>query len=277
MTRALALLAFVALTAPTALGFQLGEHERITRMATDEWGFCRGAQLPKGLTDRMVRGNLAEDLNFYRKWTSYSHFFHPTKNLADQRRYDASIRIIEIAHALEESHRNGGALEDAYSLLGAALHYLQDAASPPHVVPVMHGLSDGFESYELPASELPNIDYVPGQCRVSQVPESARKLGLLGLLTEAAQKTLDAVRGERFAAELERRTVQSPWTAFWVENSGTAFGTYGVLGNSFGQGALQSPNGSVQIEASIYVAFKRARIRDAITFTHQALRWLDAR
>src|SRR5688572_15053967 len=79
-----------------SFGFRLEEHHTITSLAATEFQYCFPSLLNDELVERVQTANRNEDINFARKWSHYSHFFHPTKSLKDSRRWDSSIRLIEV-------------------------------------------------------------------------------------------------------------------------------------------------------------------------------------
>ncbi len=227
----------VTLGGNNSWGFGLSDHSRMTQQAVMEYNLCARFPIDESAVSHLVHQNLDEDINLFLKWGKYSHYFHPEKALRDLHRLDASFRIIDL---LGESTREE---------LGHALHLLQDMASPPHVVPVRHGLFDGFEAFDLTAAEMPPLK--ADDCRNQQAWRSTFRGDLLTLLDETALETLQRSK--------------SPWAKqFWVESNSPAFGNYGYLGNSFGTAAYPR---------AVFTQFKARQIRLGIETTKKALIW----
>jgi len=269
-----AVLGLLAILSPSASqAFQLGEHRTITRQAIDEYNLCASGLLGQTYAETVVSGNINEDLDLFRKWTSYSHFYHPTKTLT-QRRMDSSISIIEIEYEVGQLlNRRSPELGDAYKALGHAIHHLQDAASPPHVVPVMHGLTDGFEGLELTIDETPDFDLSITRCAAYE--RRARTDGLLSILDDTATATLAAVK-TAFSVVKDGRPASITWEAFWKEADGPEFGTPGFLGETFGDNEIVVNGNRYVISRATYAAFKKARLRVAMDATRRALHWFGA-
>lgn len=229
------LLAVVPLT---AWGFGLSDHGLMTQMAVTEYNLCARRPIGPAQVETLVHQNLDEDLNLIRKWGKYSHYFHPEKSLQDLHRLDASLRIVDLLgdHTAEE--------------LGHAIHHLQDMASPPHVVPVRHGLFDGFEKFKFrPEERLP---LAAVDCAALAAWRATFRGDLLTLLDDTATETLARSR--------------TAWASqFWIESAGPQFGKYGVLGNAFGD--------TSRYQREVYVAFKQMQLRQGIAATKKALIW----
>ena len=78
-----------------AHAFSIEDHSAITAVAFSELRSC--SLLPAGqdtLEANVTSADIDEDLNLVRKWTNYSHYYHPFKKL-DMRRADSSVTIRE--------------------------------------------------------------------------------------------------------------------------------------------------------------------------------------
>lgn len=238
----------------SAFGFGLADHRLITRQAVAEYNFCARAPLSERALETLTRENLDEDLNLIRKWGHFSHYYNPEKPLRDLHRLDSSMRIVSLLSRMqpEDPAAPPVTLDD----LGHAIHHLQDMASPPHVVPVRHGLTDGFEGFALSPSELPEWELSHEHCASLAHWRAIFQGDLLTLLDQTALETLQRSR-TAWARQL------------WVERAGPQFGSYGPLGNSFG-------NPRSGIARSEFAAFKRRQLRLAIEATTRALTWAYA-
>ena len=264
-------LAVLAFTGPReAHAFRIPDHERITRMALSELERC-GA-LPsdpdtasRSFLESVIQGDLDEDLDLVRKWSHYSHYYHPLKEL-DMRRADSSVTILESETAL----RQGRALPESSraEILGRVIHHIQDAAAPVHVVPVSHWLTDGFESLD---AELPEtLD-----CgRLREVESRAlRTESLLDLLKGTALGTL-ATLDEAVPYRRVGKSRTTSWKlAFWKDAEGPVFGDYGAFGNAFGDTAFWYRGDRVEIDPGVYVRYKQARMRAAVEATQADWFW----
>jgi hypothetical protein len=254
-----AALAGLTLIAP-AQAFRLDAHRALTERAIA----IEGGPLAelRVYAAAIVRGNRGEDLNLAVKWTRYNHFYKPGVRLRTLWRKTSDRRVRQMwAEAVANARR--GRLRAAYDRVGRVVHHIQDMASPPHVVPVNHGLTDGFEKF--PMREL--IAKARGDRSVA-----------LGDLAGArahdrlARDTLRAVREGGF--EIDGAFVS--WRAFWREN-GRRFGGYGEAGNHFGATTLrlsgEGTHRSAAVPTSVYRDFARARLEDALAYTRSFLRY----
>ncbi|HTL13364.1 MAG TPA: hypothetical protein VL588_12800, partial [Bdellovibrionota bacterium] len=225
--------------ATAAKAYSLTEHRRITDQAIANFNFCFNGALTADLSDYVQTADRNEDLNLLRKWTLFSHFFHPEKALLDQRRMSSDYRIADlqetIRNLLGESGNQG--LADAFYELGHAIHHIQDMASPPHVVPVMHGLFDSYEGWKPSTFDYPSLHLDKAYCR--DLAAKPLKGALYGLFVETARATIANVRGP-LTIWLNGARRETSWEAFWLESDKPAFGQYGYLGDHFGEQSFQA-------------------------------------
>ena len=157
--------------------------------------------------DALVAADLAEDLDLITKWGRYSHYYDPTQPVEGLRRASSAERVAMLELRLDDAIARGDA-DLAWRLAGHLLHHVQDMASPPHVLPVVHGLSDGFESQEVGP-----------------------------WLVDAGRQPLPPLSGseahEGLALETISRVNAPHMPTWWVDEPGS-FGTYGPDGNVFG-------------------------------------------
>lgn len=92
-----------------------------------------------------ARGAVDEDWNLVRKWTLWHHYYNPSFTVRSlwRRPSDARVAMLDVAITEAFGRADPGR---GWLLAGLLAHHVQDMASPPHVVPVAHGLFDGFES-----------------------------------------------------------------------------------------------------------------------------------
>lgn len=253
------------LFAAPAFGFHLKEHTLITVRALKELERCLEAPLPKALSRRLVRANLAEDLNLFRKWSRFSHYFHPHQELP-LRRYDASVRIERLSEKLNEAlQAPSPRWEKIFALLGHGVHHIQDMASPSHVVPVSHGLFDGFEALHHAsffASPLGSLDCA---ALAAQSPPA-----LAHALRETALATLSALTRE-LTLSRDGREERLFWSAFWQPAKGEPYGSYGALGNHFGESSFTHKGHSYHVPQEAYYLWKEAQLQLAVEVTCRVL------
>ncbi len=153
-----------------AQAFRLEEHATLTRLAATEFEICYPGLLDISSIDALVDSNLNEDRNLPRKWLQYSHFYNPTKPILDLRKFPSEVsasdfRLGQLQTTIEgisiSSAQTAAGIMDFFKQslpeLGHAIHHIQDMASPPHVVPVMHDLRDRYESLIMKPSVLPDL------------------------------------------------------------------------------------------------------------------------
>ena len=254
-----------------AQAFQLRDHKQITTEAIQEFTNCF-PEAKSALTQKWILvGDLGEDVNLITKELLYSHYFNPHKKLV-MWRYDSSVRISRLESALAPGT---GALKVSNTFssmleLGQVIHHLQDASVPPHVVPVSHGLGDGFESF------VSNSDISSGMS-CTELTMLARK-SPAQVLIETAEVTLLTVATDKVEVEAitfgRAQTMSLGLNAFWQEAPGDAFGEYGVLGNHYGEPQFKSPGGVLfNVPSDFYEHLKQKQMRLAVRATLQALLW----
>jgi hypothetical protein len=159
-----------------------------------------------------------------------------------------------------EAARHGD-LERAFDRAGHLAHHVQDMASPPHVVPVNHGLTDRFERYGVRAA----LARASGR-QVAPLPGAEAQQAL-------ARETLAAVRSD----SLPTPQGPIPWSAFWAEpatHDAASFGEYGgEAGNAFGAREVRWQGRAHQIDLAGYDAFMDARAAGAVAYTRAFLEW----
>lgn len=257
----------------SAGAYSLSDHNLITHQAIAEFNQCFPGTFGYLSELSIIEANIEEDLNFVRKAGFYSHYYSPSKKLK-MRRFDSSISVMETEEALKILFKlgvMGGLFGDPQAYLGRVIHHLQDSASPPHVVPVDHGLFDGFESYTVnpdialaavPASKNPCAFYVGGN----------EKLKFIHILKRTATETLHDLESFVPGATRDGGDLGLSWReAFWTPSTDRSFGQYGLMGNNFGQNLMEMGLGVYHVPKETYDLFKAQRLRAAIDATKLAL------
>lgn len=247
-----------------ARAFSVSNHEALTRSAIDAAIASDGVPELAAHRAVVVAGSRDEDLNLHVKWTGWNHFFHPGQTLDMAFRKDSSARVRALWQEAEEAASHGD-LVQAFSRVGHLVHHIQDMASPPHVVPVMHGLTDRFEQRALSPRTLaegPPLDIAPMSGEEAQLA--------------LAQETLSLVRTGALPAE----DGNIPWSAFWAEPSHPApgvFGGYGVAGNVFGDTRVRWKQRTWKVDAAVYEDFVNGRAGSAMAYSSAFLVWATQR
>ncbi len=204
----------------------------------------------------MVEANHWEDLNLLRKWTSFSHFYHPEHDFRSLRATSRD-RALDLEEQLRNPHES-----DREALIGKALHHLQDMAAPPHVIPVNHFWTDGFEKLTLTVA--PSFGFASCQDLLDQ----ASKVSLSELHQSIAEETWKSVRtgslrGVRVSGSV-RKHLALPLLMFWNPNGPGEWGEYGIVGNAFGAEQLNSSMGKFEVPAAEYRRLKQERLQSAL-------------
>jgi hypothetical protein len=245
----------------SAHAFSVKAHEQLTRAALDK--ALAADNLPQLEAHRalIIEGSRAEDLNLHVKWIGWHHFHRPGETTELPLRRPSSERVRVLWQEAEEAASHGD-LARAFNRVGHLAHHIQDMAAPLHVVPVMHGLNDRFEGYE-----------------IQQALKRFAKREVAPLSGEDAQRvlaeeTLAVVR----AGLLNAKGGPLPWSAFWAEPTAPGtFGKYGEAGNAFGATVVRWKGRTWHVERAEYDSFLEARFGDAVAYTHAFLVWATQR
>lgn len=269
------IVAFIFLLPNVAKAFWIGDHTMITARAVTGLQDC--GFLPKNwdqnLLTVLIQSNRDEDTNLLRKWTHYSHYYNPNKSL-NMWRVDSSVTILETTDELMKMIQNNSQDSNSrlsmYQLMGRAIHHLQDAAVPAHVVPVSHFSSDGFEAYEVPGyQDRASTDIMYCNTLAETKPKNLQKI-----LFSTATKTLQ-ILDDSFYFKKNNELTKSTWsTAFWVQNNGADFGSYGSLQNNFGKDFFTIDGDNYFINDESFSSFKSRQLDAAVFATQEALLWM---
>jgi len=246
-----------------SFSYQLGDHSRITHQAIKEFNYCFEEKINLYHELTMEQGNRSEDLDLVNKWIWYSHYYHPEKDLPSHR-YESDVRVSFLEDEVRDMLQTKIGEYWVSDRFGHLIHHLQDVTSPPHVVPVSHALNDGFESYSISDQEFyqATTPYF-NQCSFFK---NLKLLTPLELLDVTARETLNIVHGS---------VLTVTWEAFWKESYDDSFGSYGFLGNNFGEPIIDYDNTQYVFSEQFYKDFKILQFRRAIDVTKQALFWLQ--
>jgi len=246
-----------------AAAFSVSDHQALTEAALRAAG-REARPLLAEHRSAVVHGAAAEDLNLHVKWTGWHHFYFPEGSLDTVLRQASDSRVRELWEEALEAARHGD-LERAFDRAGHLAHHVQDMASPPHVVPVNHGLGDRFERYGVRAS----LARAAGR-QVAPLPGEEAQQAL-------ARETLAAVR----SGSLPMPQGPIPWSAFWTEpatHDSASFGQYGgEAGNAFGEREVHWQGKVHPIDPAGYAAFMDARVAGAVAYTRAFLEWASDR
>ncbi|MBN1210291.1 MAG: hypothetical protein JXB05_35895 [Myxococcaceae bacterium] len=247
-----------------AEAFSVEDHESITEAAVDAALGSGERPLLAAHREAVLHGATAEDLNLHVKWTGFHHFYFPEGSLETVLRQASDARVRQLWEEALEAARHGD-LERAFDRAGHLAHHVQDMASPPHVVPVSHGLGDRFEGYGVRAS----LARAAGRAVMPLSGTDAQQV--------LARETLAAVRTEA----LPTRHGAIPWSAFWAEpeaHGPGVFGDYGTeIGNAFGASLVRWRGREYEVEPASYAAFMDARVSGAVAYTRAFLEWASER
>ncbi len=234
----------------------MGDHKTLTRWAVQLYQRCYAVRFTATEVKSLVAGNASEDFNLVVKWLKNSHYYHPDKWVRTLYRDDAGYRVRYLTEKLLAGR------QPRLHLLGKIMHFVQDVSSPSHVVPIVHGLSDGFEKFKLPAAVPRNLPCPPTSAAPPQV-----------VLKREALSTLASIRGTAEATR-DGEPYQFSWTLFWSEGLGSRFGHYGFFGNNFGTTQpIEVLGHTYRFPLAVFQTYKIARAQQAIVATAETLHW----
>ncbi len=258
-----------------AQAFWIGDHAMLTQKAV--LGLQNCGFLPQNwdqnLLTTLVNANRDEDLNLFRKWTYYSHYYNPYKVL-NMRRADSSVTIHETTDSLMKLIQNRSqdpqARQDLYELMGRAIHHIQDATVPAHVTPISHFNNDGFEAYDVFGYEEQGARDVLYCKKLAELKPNS----LQDILYATAVQTLSTL--DTNVILFKNNAIEKhKWSeVFWVQDARNNFGTYGLLKNNFGTSEFSVGDDSFYIAPTEYDALKAKQYDLAILTTQEALLWM---
>jgi hypothetical protein len=255
-----------AVSATSAFAFQLGDHKKIMAEAYKEFVSCFPEFQDRLNYKWLEKADIGEDLDLVNKELFYSHFYNPHKKLRMWRK-DSSGRIADLKPSLLQCRATVEKLTyENVSDVGHMVHHFQDASVPPHVVPVSHSFWDGFENFVVNGDISTGLSCDEIRRSVAEPEE---------ILRETAETTLNAVAEWRVPAmdEDQRPVAPLEGTEFWMESNDDGFGSYGSLGNHFGDTRFVRDTETVVVSKSSFENFKRDQMRLAVAATVRGLVW----
>lgn len=256
----------------SAQAFELDDHKHLMLQAVKEINTCFPGTFRTVDQDILWASDMAEDINLVRKDLEYSHFYNPYK-IIKMFRYESPVRVGRLEADMQTKVTSGNWRDlGNLSSLGYAVHHLQDMAAPPHVIPVMHGPSDGFERYQY------NGDISSGlSCQ--EIATSTQDLN--SLLVETSRQTMSNVNGihvtggmlNTLALTEENMEITLTGESFWQESAEPAFGRYGYVGNNYGRTEFVENGITYRVPDSFYSQFKQAQMKLAVKASVKGLYW----
>ena len=238
--------------------WRVSDHELITKRAVQLYERCHNLRFTATEVNSLVKGSSSEDFNLVVKWLKNSHYYNPTKWVRTLYRDDAGYRVQHLTEKLLAGR------QPQLLILGKILHFVQDVTSPTHVVPIVHGLGDGFEKFKMPAAATAklNLPCPPAKASSPQV-----------VLKREALQTLASIRNKEQATR-DGKPYVFTWTLFWSEGLGSKFGYYGFFGNSFGETKPIEIMGRVyRFSHQVFHNYKLARANQAIVASSEIIHW----
>ena len=248
-------------TTPSS-AWQLFDHRVITWRALQLYERCHDLRFTATEIKGIVAGNLSEDYNLAVKWLKNSHYYNPDKWVRSLYRNNAAHRVKYLVEKLQAGR------QPRLRLLGKIIHFVQDVASPLHVIPITHNINDGFEKFKLPPLATAELNL---SCPATAV------LSPTVLLKREARHTLASLRTTAFATR-NGQPYEFSWSLFWAEGLGSRFGRYGFFGNSFGKTQpLVVMNHVYRFSLAVFHRYKLQQAQQAIIATAATLHWYHSR
>jgi hypothetical protein len=277
----------LALIAAPAWGFSVPTHGVLTGKALDHLQACGDRLGEPTLRERIAQLRAAQPLliqcnqdqdRLIRKAAVWHFLPSPGKPSLDPDQQQVPVCPLEPSlrpwfaalAAVSDQAVGASAPQEAYALLGAMLHYLQDMAVPTHVLPIFHPVrwieSDAFDDY-LPASDGAGA---PDCARLALARNGDQSLPeqLTALLEETAATTRAAIaEGAPISG-----APPSGWNRFWLpEVAADGFSRYGCVGNRFGAGQLHCEGQALSVEPGVYQRLALKLQTEAITASARAM------
>lgn len=285
----------LAVVSLVLLSFALHQHGSMSRIA-----FSRAMEINADLDSIhagiFANGSEREDKLLLVKLVN-QHFHRPGWDPAGYRTFirrfdklkaelDRSLESVHNALSTNDRKALVEDLERTWLIAGQLAHYFQDVNCPPHVVPVYHTRSDGFDQFEFPAEAGFVVDQdMLAEWRLKEPKE---------VLDDIAVRTL-ATLDERFPALVDGRDTVLAWSSFWsptpLEHARKHFGSYGQLGNNYGVELISRPRApkqypaagttfrweSVRVERQVYERHRQKQLNTAMTASVYLILWVQNR
>ncbi len=264
-------IAFVILLSTQSFGLSLGDHKIVMTTAIADFNTCFPDKINSFSTQALWMADLEEDTNLLRKDLLYSHFYNPEKKLNDLIRYDSSVRVLRLSEKIQNNSQLFGKFNPVILVdLGHLVHHIQDMAAPPHVVPVNHFFTDGFEKYAASTEDIRSglsCDEIRNFSLTENYQEIHRSTALVTLAL--VRKTPVPVTIHKSVQENVKSQLSS--INFWLPALTDNFGKYGYFGNRFGDPDITINQTNYSIPTEYYQNFKQSQLRLAVQSTLKAL------
>ena len=205
-------------------------------------------------------------------------------------------KYVEKCSAKPDRHH----VEDLVETTGRIMHHIQDMSTPSHVVPVYHGpgLKDCFETFiEAYAEQIHPVLVTGGgegtdQSRTtvtiseSEIASAIQEFGaetdsqlLMNFYNDSARATLKFLRENSITLYRDGIRTDMPLSSFWQEKNGASepseeslwlrafskdFGSFGVLGNNFGNSAFMAGDSFYEGNLDDYLSVYKKLLKKAI-------------
>ncbi len=268
----------------SSYAFMPKEHGSLIDVALKDLQACAGIKLSDKQKKKIHVGCHREDTNYLRKALKYSHFYNPYREITARwgpiKRKTSMVRIDRLSTRLENESKDRWGHRRSLKRIGHMIHHVQDMAVPTHVIPILHpslknGFHDKFEKYTYRTQAMAEL--------VAEAPNCERFEQFRDpdvVLYEVAKKTYDkATEGalKLFSKEQGMAwTHYYSWALFWLPDEGESkrgFGSYGVVGNSFGTENLVLNGKEYQVSQETYFDFYKAQARSAREASLELLSW----
>jgi hypothetical protein len=260
---------FIAFFSQNSWAYHLSDHSTLTMDAINEFNHCFPGIINSSDADILRSSNLNEDLNLFRKEFIYSHYYNPTKKLQMWRK-DSMERVTDLQNNLSQPTNDGMTLRsDILVRIGHIIHHIQDMTVPAHVIPITHANNDGFEIFSVQgpiSSDLSCTD-------IETLSEGDSEK----ILLETASMTMIELNAFT-AIAIKKGTVENDSVVlggvdFWIAAENQSFGSYGVLGNSYGDNEIATEKGVLVVPNGTYIHFKHAQMKLAVQNTLRVIYW----
>ncbi len=222
---------------------------------------------------------------------------YPTSDHILSKRVEQLHGYIAKAKDATSTAKREDALEEAFELVGRALHHIQDMSTPSHITPIYHGpdfpfnqvedaliISDDFENYTADQALLSRLlnQVTISKDEFEQLRTQA-KTSLMDSYEDAAQTSLFTLFGDNAAGisgMIDGKASQIPCSMFWQRHAQSpadgkikGFGSFGPLAEAFAEPgkAITVDGKSYQIAESALEAFCSTLINKMVRDSIRAL------
>jgi len=203
---------------------------------------------------------------------------HPTSDHILNKRVSQLEECITAAREADTPATRDDALEEAFELVGRALHHIQDMSTPTHITPIYHGpdfpfnqvddaliISDHFENYSSDG-ELMNrvLDSISITEEEFEYLRSGARASFIDTYVDAAKESLSYIfenDAENYMEGMvDGKPAQLPFSMFWQRHQQTpadgrikGFGSFGPLEKMFDE-----PGEPIEVEGKTYRVLPQA-------------------